>query len=204
MLKKLLALTCLLMITTNAHAVEEAKYQLLLQQDDIEIRLYEPAVVAEVIVDGDIESAGNEAFRPLFNYISGDNSRQADIAMTAPVSQQATGEQIAMTAPVSQQQAGDRWIVNFMMPAIYTLETLPTPNNNQVSLRQLPEQLMAVIRYSGFWSESNYLDHKLELEAWLSNSDYQIDGEPVWARYNAPFMPWFLRRNEVLIPITKR
>ncbi len=182
-------------------AIEEVKYDVIASDDNIEIRQYAPAIVAEIAVTGDVESAGDEAFRPLFNYISGDNTVQQDIAMTAPVSQQASGERIAMTAPVNQHVDGEQWLVSFMMPASYTLESLPIPDDNRIQLRQLSPRLVAAIRYSGFWSESNYLSNKTKLEKWLKQTDYQISGEAIWARYNAPFTPWFLRRNEVLIPL---
>ncbi|MBT3504712.1 MAG: heme-binding protein, partial [Piscirickettsiaceae bacterium] len=80
----------------------------------------------------------------------------------------------------------------------------PKPNDERVVLRQVASQNIAAIRYSGFWSESNYTEHKQELEQWIQQSGYQASGEAIWARYNAPFTPWFLRRNEVLIPIEIR
>ncbi len=193
-----------LLLSQHAMAIEEAKYSVLLGESDIEVRQYDSHIVAETIIQGELEDAGNAAFRPLFDYISGDNISQTDISMTAPVSQQAANQEIAMTAPVAQQQVDSGWAVSFMMPASYTLDTLPTPNNPKVKLRQIPSQLIAAIRYSGFWSESNYVKHKKELENWLKQSDYQSSGKAIWARYNAPFTPWFLRRNEVLIPINKK
>jgi len=200
-----LSMLCLIAISPHtAMAIEEAQYVVLSKDDDIEIRRYIPHIVAETIVQGDIEDAGNQAFRRLFDYISGENTSQVDIAMTAPVSQQPVGEDIAMTAPVSQQKAETGWAVSFMMPASYTFATLPTPNDERIVLRQVDSQTIAAIRYSGFWSESNYVKHKKELENWLKQSDYQSSGKAIWARYNAPFTPWFLRRNEVLIPITKK
>jgi hypothetical protein len=60
---------------------------------------------------------------------------------------------------------------------------------------------MAAVTYTGFWSEKSYLKYKAALEAWIANNGYSISGAPVWARYNPPFMPWFMRRNEILIPI---
>ncbi len=192
-----------LLSSTHAMAIEEAKYSVLLQESNIEIRQYDTHIVAETVIQGELEDAGNAAFSPLFDYISGNNVSQTDISMTAPVSQQAANQKIAMTAPVGQQQVDSGWAVSFMMPASYTLETLPTPNDPRIKLRQVPSQLIAAIRYSGFWSESNYIKHKTELENWLGQSDYKIAGEAIWARYNAPFTLWFLRRNEVLIPVVK-
>jgi hypothetical protein len=90
-----------------------------------------------------------------------------------------------------------------MMPASYTLETLPVPDDNKVILRQVPARRIAAVRYSGFWSEKNYLQNKSQLETWIANNKLTIVGDAVWARYDAPFTPWFLRRNEILIPIAK-
>ena len=87
------------------------------------------------------------------------------------------------------------------MPATASLETLPIPNDPQVTLRQVPERHLAVVRYSGLWTEKGYLNNKAKLESWLKQKGYTVIGEPVWARYDPPFKPWFLRRNEVLLPI---
>jgi hypothetical protein len=195
------AFTAMMMGAVNAMAIEEAKYTVVIKEDDFEIRDYAPHVLAETIVEGDIEGAGNEAFNRLFQYISGNNERQDKVEMTAPVSQEPGGEKIDMTAPVGQQQAGERWAVSFMMPASYTLKTLPKPLDPNVSLRQVPARRLAAIRYSGFWSEEGYLRNKAALESWIEEKGLKVVGEPIWARYNAPFSLWFLRRNEVLIPV---
>ena len=193
----------ILLSSQQTMAIEEAKYDVISKEDAIEIRHYAPHIVAEIIISGELEDAGSDAFQSLFNYISGENSTQSDIAMTAPVAQQSAGENIAMTAPVGQQKVAAGWAVSFMMPDSYTIETLPKPNDERVVLRQVASQNIAAIRYSGFWSESNYTEHKQELEQWVQQSGYQASGEAIWARYNAPFTPWFLRRNEVLIPIVE-
>lgn len=182
-------------------AVEEAKYSVVLKEDSFELRNYEPHVVAETRVDGDFDQAGSKAFSRLFDYISGNNTSSQKIAMTAPVAQEADGEKIAMTSPVGQQQIDGAWAVSFMMPATLSLATLPAPKDPQVTLRQVLARQMAAVRYSGFWSERAYTRNKAELDAWISKNGWRVVGEPVWARYNPPFMPWFLRRNEVLVPI---
>lgn len=191
-----------LILSGKTMAVEEAKYTVLMKERSFEVRLYAPHVLAETVIEGDMEGAGNQAFRPLFNYIDGNNRRKEKVAMTAPVSQAAAGEKIAMTAPVSQQGKDGRWIVSFMMPSSYTLETLPEPDDPAVTLREVPEQHMAAVRYSGFWSEKAYARKLEELQAWMEKQGLKAIGEPVWARYNPPFMPWFLRRNEILVPVT--
>ncbi len=185
----------------KAMATEEASYVVIIKDKEFEVREYAPHVLAETLVEGNMGKAGNKAFMKLFRYISGDNVSRSKVAMTAPVSQRPTGEKIQMTAPVTQQRAQDKWVVSFMMPETYTLSTLPQPQDASVTLRQVPAQRMAVVRYSGTWSEKNYFSHKLELESWMRRVGLTSTGDSIWARYNPPFTPWFLRRNEVLIPV---
>lgn len=186
---------------TNIMAIEEAPYKVLKKSDKFEIRDYAPHILAETVVDGDLEEAGNKAFKKLFNYISGENRSRSKVSMTAPVSQEKSGEKIPMTAPVGQQRAQDKWAVSFTMPASYTLETLPVPDDLKITLRQVPARRMAAVRYTGTWSEKNYLQNKLELESWIRKQGLTAVSDPLWARYNPPFTPWFLRRNEILIPV---
>jgi len=183
-------------------ALEEAKYELVLKDGNFEIREYQSYLLAEVRLEGNMENVGSQAFRPLFSYITGANKSQTKIAMTAPVSQESGSETIKMTTPVSQERDKDQWLVSFMMPATYTLETIPLPEDPRVTIRMVPARQMAVIRYSGFWSESNYMQHKTKLETWLSTQKLTTAGDPILARFNAPFTPWFLRRNEIQIPLT--
>ncbi len=182
-------------------ATEEPKYQVVSKTGNFEIRDYAPQVVAETIVVGTREEAGNKAFNRLFGYISGKNQSSGKIAMTAPVSQIPASEKINMTAPVGQQQVEGGWVVSFTMPASYTLETLPVPTDSTVKLRLIPASRMAAVRYSGRWSQEHYSRYEAELKKWVNENGLKILGEPIWARYNAPFTPWFLRRNEILIPV---
>ena len=200
-IRNVLLFIVMLVSTVDAMAIEEAKYTVVTKEADFEIRDYAPHVLAEIVVDGDLEDAGNKAFRRLFDYISGNNERKDKVAMTAPVSQEATSKKIEMTAPVGQQRFEEKWRVSFMMPASYTLNTLPKPLDPKVTLREVPARKLAAIRYSGFWSEEGYLRNKAALKSWIEKKQLKITGEPIWARYNAPFSLWFLRRNEVLIPI---
>ncbi len=184
-----------------ASAIEEAKYNLISQTNNFELRDYPPLFVAETEVDGTLEDAGSKAFKKLFGYISGKNQSRENISMTTPVTQKPSSEKIAMTAPVGQQRTARGWMVSFMMPKGYTLDTLPVPDDPDVKLRQIPAQRMAIVRYTGAWSEKRYLRYLKELKSWIANNDFKIVGEPVWARYNSPFTPWFLRHNEILIPV---
>lgn len=182
-------------------SLEKAKYTVLEKSDTIEIRQYQPYIVAETLVDADFNNAGNIAFRRLFNYIAGNNRTKESIAMTAPVAQQPASEKIAMTAPVTQQKSAGKFAVSFVMPSKYTMETLPQPLDPNVVLRQIPAYKAAAIRYSGTWSKKRYDTYKARLDKFIQDKNFKAVAEPVWARYDPPFQLFFLRRNEILIPI---
>jgi len=201
-IQTILAVAFILIGAVNSMAIEEAPYKVLKSSDKFELREYAPHILAETTVEGDLKGAGNKAFRLLFRYISGDNRSRATVAMTAPVSQEKAGEKISMTAPVVQQRVGDKWAVSFMMPSSYTMETLPTPDDPLITLRQVPGRRMAAVRYSGFWSEGNYRDKLKDLQEWIHGQGLTVVGDPVWARYDPPWTLWFLRRNEILIPLS--
>lgn len=186
-----------------AMAIEEAEYTVLEKEGGFELRQYEPYIVAETFVEGDFSEVGNVGFRRLADYISGKNRGKKEISMTAPVNQESDSQKIAMTAPVGQDQVDGKWRITFMMPAKYTLATLPEPLDSEVTLREEPGRLMAAIRYSGTWSRSRYLKRERRLREWIGEKQLNETGQPIFARYNSPFMPWFLRRNEVLIPVNK-
>ena len=184
-----------------AVAIEEVPYTVIEQNGKFELRQYSPHIVAETTVEGAFDQVGSEGFRRLAGYINGENRTKQSIAMTAPVSQEAQSEKIAMTAPVGQEKAGDRWRITFVMPSKYTLDTLPEPIDSRIEIKQESGRLMAAVRYSGTWSRKRYEENKARLLAWIEERGFKQTAEPVWARYNPPFMPWFLRRNEILIPV---
>ena len=193
----------LALMAGNTMAAEEAEYNVTVQNDKLEIREYAPSIVAEVVVSDTFEDASGAAFRKLFNYISGDNTGRSKIAMTSPVTQKQEPEKIAMTSPVGQRKSDQGWAVSFMMPAFYTMDTIPIPDDPSVVLREIPAYRAAAIRYSGGWSEKAYKKQLLLLQEWIEEEELEITGDPLWARYNAPFTPWFMRRNEILIPISQ-
>lgn len=178
-----------------------AKYSVIKKEGNFEIRQYQPCIVAETIVESDFDNAGNIAFRRLFNYISGQNRKKESIAMTAPVNQKVVSEKIPMTTPVNQQKSADKFIVSFVMPSKYTLETLPQPLDSNIVLKQVPAKKIAAIRYSGTWSQKKYNEHKAELEQFIKQNGLKATGTDIFARYDPPFQLWFLRRNEVWIPV---
>ena len=138
-----------LLVAKSAMAIEKAKYTVIEKEDDFEIRQYDSQIVAETYVEGDLEGVGNVGFRRLYGYISGDNQKKQSISMTAPVGQEAGSEKIAMTAPVGQERKDTRWRITFLMPAEYSMETLPEPTDPRVRLAENQGRLMAAIRYSG-------------------------------------------------------
>jgi hypothetical protein len=149
---------------------------------------------------------GNQAFRILAGYIFGDNRRREKMEMTAPVNQRPAtedGENIGRAAPVTQESgAGDRaYVLSFVMPSRYTLETLPEPVDSRVRLGREPAKLMAVRRYSGRWTWANYRKNEGALLRALAGAGLRPVSAPVYARYNSPFSLWFLRRNEVMVEV---
>ena len=180
-----------------SNAVEEPSYQVMRDLGEVELRQYAPYVVAEVLVAGPAEAAGNQAFPILAGYIFGKNKGERKFAMTAPVTQSAAPARMAMTAPVTQAAAEGGFTVQFVLPKEITLQTAPEPLDARVRLRAMPAQQLAAIKFSGFWSESNYLEHLGKLTAALRGAQLAWIGEPVYSRYNAPWTPWFLRRNEI-------
>jgi hypothetical protein len=119
--------------------------------------------------------------------------------MTAPVAQAPV--RIAMTAPVAQRAGAGGYVVQFAMPREWTLETLPKPNDARVTLRAIPARTVAVANYSGTWSQSNYEENLKRLEEALAKAGLNWHGEAIWARYDPPWIPWFWRRNEVMLEL---
>ena len=185
-------------------AIEEPEYRVVKEYEDFELRRYAAFLIAATEVQGEFDAAGNRGFRILFDYISGNNEKAEAIAMTAPVGQRAKGEKIAMTAPVSQVKADgspDLYSISFVVPGEYTLETVPRPRDPRVRIQQVPSRLVAVRRYSGRWRIANYRENESVLLQAVANAGLQTVGEPEYARYNSPFRPWFMRRNEVMIEV---
>jgi hypothetical protein len=184
---------------------EAPRYAVLRRSGNVEYRQYEPALFAETVIEGSssFDAAGNEGFRRLFRYIAGGNTGRSRIAMTVPVSQARQGEKIAMTVPVRQAADDDGWRVAFMLPGKYTLDTAPVPGDPRVRVIPVPGRLMAVLRYSGRWTESSYVTHRDELLATLAKAGIRTAGEPVLSRYNGPLSIPFLRRNEVSVEVDR-
>ena len=211
MIRSFIALL-LLASTVPAVALELPKHRVVETVGTIELRAYEPSLLAEVETVGERGAAINAGFRILAGYIFGGNQGGNKIAMTAPVTQapepapasaQKQGEKIAMTAPVTQEAVATsgaggepRWRVAFMMPSKFTLETLPKPNDDRIKFRVSEPVKRAAIVFDGFSTQSNLETHRAKLEAFVKERGLKTLGDYQMAFYNDPFtLPWN-RRNE--------
>lgn len=182
-------------------AVEEPAYKTVINEDTFQVRDYPGLIVAEVAVTGGQQEAASKGFRVLAGYIFGGNKRRQSIAMTAPVTQAPVSEKIAMTAPVAQTRNNGIWTVRFAMPSAYTLDTLPEPNDPRVHLRRLLATRFAVLRFSGLAGASDVEAKSGELVAATKAHHLHAIGPVTLAQYNPPWTLWFMRRNEVMIPV---
>jgi len=185
-------------------AVEEPKYSVLEKTPPFELRSYAPMILAEVQEEGDLDEASSRGFRMIAAYIFGQNQVSEKIAMTSPVAveeQAPKSAKIAMTTPVNIEANAGKWIVSFVMPSEYTLESLPKPLNSKVQLRQIPAVKRAVISFSGFYNANTVAEKTVELEQWMKTKNLQAAGAPKFARYNPPWTLPFMRRNEIMIDV---
>ena len=179
----------------------EPEYQVLLRDGEFEIRTYPSLWVAETLVDANYTEAGSVGFKRLAGYIFGGNTRREQMAMTTPVIREADGEEIAMTAPVLQQTEGRQWRMAFVMPASYSLETLPIPLDADISLKQLPAKKVAVLQYSGALSEGVIARNSQKLLDWLTQRSLKPLSPTRSAAYDPPWTIPILRRNEIHVDL---
>ena len=204
-MKKILIL--LLALKGTLMAIEEPKYTLIEKNDTYELRTYAPYIVAQTQVTGNYDDMGNQAFRILFKYISGENKQRSTIEMTAPVIQENTkqeGQKIQMTAPVIQEldtQNPKSAIYSFVMPENFTLKTLPVPMDKRITIKEIPAKTVAVRVFSGLWGEDNFRENETVLLDALKEANIKMMGKPSYARYNSPFSLWFMRRNEIMVEV---
>lgn len=183
-------------------AVEEPAFTSETKTEIYEIRKYDSILVAETLIQDDFENSGNKAFRILADYIFGNNQSKQKFEMTAPVTLQKDSKSLIINSPIIQSSTEKGFLVQFTLPKHLTLETVPKPIDSRVVIRQINPRRMAVIQYSGSWSQEHYQEKlKIFLSA-LQLDGVGIKGEPVFARYNSPFQLWFLRRNEIWIEVT--
>ena len=186
----------------STKGIEMPEYEVVHVAQDYEVREYSGFIRAEVAVEGDYRESLYSGFRKVADYIFGNNTPKASIAMTAPVLQEQS-QKIAMTAPVLHERAQDtqQYMVAFIMPKEYTMASLPAPNNPEVRLREIPAKRYAVLRFSGYATERRAARKTAQLVEALEQDGVKIVGAPMAAQYNPPWTPPFMRRNEIQIEV---
>lgn len=183
---------------------EEPRFEVIDRVGTVEIRRYGPRLAAETLVASASETAArSEGFQRLAGYIFGGNQAAAKIAMTAPVAQ--ASERIAMTAPVGATASSDgSWTIRFYMPAEFTRETLPVPNDARVTIVEVPAETVAVLRYAGVPSQTAAAEQRAALLTALASGPWQAAGDPGDWFYDPPWTLPPLRRNEAVVAVVPR
>ncbi len=182
---------------------EEPAYQVILTDGNREVRQYAGFIVATTLGDGDYDTASRIAFRRLFDYISGNNAKQQTITMTAPVLQENERTSMTMAAPVIQEATEQGWVMSFVMPKQFTMETLPVPGNPKVQLQQVAGKEIAVRSYTGWTSEQTISKLGEELQQWSRTQGFKAVSAPRSARYDPPWTIPFLRRSEIHLDVQR-
>ncbi|MAM63351.1 heme-binding protein [Maritimibacter sp. UBA3975] len=182
------------------HGYEAPTYTVEARVEGAEVRRYAPHILAEVTVRGDADSARSRGFSVLAGYIFGGNRSKAKVDMTAPVTQ-TPKEKIAMTVPVTQTGDGSLWTVTFMMPADYTLATLPDPDSDAIRFRETRPERRIALAFSGRPTQSRLTEKVTELEEIARRNGVAVDPTPSYAFYDDPFTLPMNRRNEVSFPL---
>ncbi|GGA83553.1 heme-binding protein [Neiella marina] len=199
----------LALVMGAAVATEQPSYKVLAQQDDFELRQYSSMIVAQSTVTGTMDDASGTGFRAVADYIFGNNTSASggseEISMTAPVL--ISPQAIASGSPATNQLASSpamedesgQWVIGFVMPSKFSLDTLPEPNSNKVVVSQVPARTMAVVTFSGLTGEDKVATKTQQLLAWMAENNLTPISAPKLARYNPPWTLPFFRRNEVMI-----
>lgn len=185
-------------------ATEEPDFKLITEEGEFQIREYDPKIIAQVEVVGDFDEASSKGFKLLADYIFGNNILEGEsqkIRMTTPVEMSPLAENLLITSPVMDDQVNNKWLINFVMPQEYSLDTLPKPNNPQVKIVKVPKEKYAVILFSGLVRESSFAEKADLLSDYLNENSFKQKGVIKIARYNAPWTLPFFRRNELMVRI---
>ena len=192
-MKQILVSIIMLFSTPVCAEYEQPSYKVILEQDKFSIRDYSEVIVVETKVVASRRDATSEAFRKLFRYISGNNEANMEIPMTSPVAQTLTNQ---------EDEIGESWAVRFFLPRSLTEENIPQPREAGVAVVKLKAQKYGSVSFKGTQNDKKVSENLAKLEAFITENDYEVSGPPVYAFYDPPFIPWFLRDNEILIPVT--
>tara|TARA_B100000035_G_scaffold314796_1_gene332344 strand:- start:449 stop:1060 length:612 start_codon:yes stop_codon:yes gene_type:complete len=191
-------------IANQLMATEEPEFTVLFQEENLEIREYEPRIIAHVKANGDFDDASSKGFKILADFIFGNNTinnSSKKISMTAPVSASISSKKISMTAPVIAENNNNEWSISFVMPKEFTMETLPLPNNQNIKITALPKEKFAVVVFSGLVRESSYNKKVNLLNEFIKKKKLTPLSSIQIARYNPPWTLPFFRRNELMVKI---
>jgi hypothetical protein len=167
--------------------VEQVPYHVIHKYPGFEVRNYSEHSLVSIDLTGDLSATSNNAFRPLFSYISGENSAAQKVAMTAPVFQEQTNE--------------NEHRISFAMPSSLSPEKVPSPSNSELNVSVVPRHFAAAMQFRGTWDENRVKQKADELLTLTAAAGLQTEGPIIFARYNPPFYPPILRRNEVLVKL---
>jgi len=180
---------------------QQLAYQVVDTIEEVEIRHYQSRVVAEATVMKD----RNEAFMSLFRYISGANTVQQKIDMTTPVQVEEQRAKLAMTSPVQISETSEESVsMRFFLPEGVDVQNAPVPTDKRISIKTLPEETVAGLRYTGSSGREKFIRMRESLLRTLSNSNWETTGEPSFLGYDPPFTIFFLKRNEVIVAVKKK
>lgn len=168
---------------------EQLPYSVIGRIDGVEIRRYPEHVLVRTREQGDFGAASYRAFNPLFQYISGNNAAGARIAMTAPVLQE----------EISAQQHD----VSFVMPQAMSAEKVPTPNDPRLDAVPVDAYDAAVLSFRGTWSERNMHEQAEVLRRRVEQAGLKTAGTVMFARFDPPWKPWFLKHNEAILRLAE-
>ena len=191
-MKQILVIIIMLFSTPAWAEYEQPSYKVILEQDKFSIRDYSEVIVVETEVVASRRDATSEAFRKLFRYISGNNEANLEISMTSPVAQTLTNQ---------DGEIGKNWSVRFFLPRSLSEENIPKPSETGVAVVKLKAQKYGSVSFKGTQNDKKVSENLAKLEAFIAENDYEVSGPPVYAFYDPPFIPWFLRDNEILLPV---
>ena len=192
---RIVTITAILTASFAWAEYERPSYNVVVKEDGLEIRDYAAAIVVETQVLASRRDAAGEAFRSLFNYISGNNTASLEIPMTAPVAQTLAGK--------GSDGVSGKWAIRFFLPSNFSLENIPQPLEQGINIVTLEAQRFASVSFKGTQNDKKVAKYTARLREFIAQKGYGVTGEPVYAFYDPPFVPWFLRDNEILLPIQK-
>ncbi len=168
---------------------EQAPYEIIKNDNAIEVRSYSPQLRASLVVRGDYKEASKEAFNALAGYIFGQNKENKKIDMTTPVL-------------LREREENKEWLMSFILPASYSLKDAPKPEDSRISLSEHPAHLVVSISYAGINNAEKIEEYSGILKRWLKKRPWYIPlGDFQTAQFDGPLTIPFFRKNEIHVDI---